>query len=240
MPRKARYEDLHEAPHGAIASAAGVLARRPFDAFAGALAAACTAMILVNALVLQDGLEIPPPGPRVAREAPAPVAAAPRAEEPKRDELVEQVQTALAERDLYDGVVDGLMGSATASAIRSFQQSQGVAPTGEASEKVLGMLLTAPMPKPGAPALSRAPQAATKPTTPATTASTVQPDAKLMAAQKALAKIGYGPVLIDGKMGAGTRNAIKSFERDHGMTETGELSPQVLRALQGMTGAPLQ
>ena len=61
-----------------------------------------------------------------------------------------------------------------------------------------------------------------------------------MAAQKALAKIGYGPVSIDGKMGAETRNAIKSFERDRGMAETGEPSPQVLRALQAMTGAPLQ
>ncbi|MFL1877302.1 peptidoglycan-binding protein, partial [Hansschlegelia beijingensis] len=78
------------------------------------------------------------------------------------------------------------------------------------------------------------------PAAPATTGSTEMPAGKLMAVQRALARIGYGPVTIDGKMGAETRNAIRSFERDHKMPETGEPSPQVLRALQAMTGAQLQ
>lgn len=236
MPSKARIHDERYDSNGFVGSAVAALSRRPVDAFAGALAAACTVMILVNALALQQGRAPVPGAPHVH----APPAPAQRTEAPKRSELVAQVQTALAERELYGGVVDGLMGGATAAAIRSFEQSQGFAPTGEASEKVLAALLIAPARKAEAATPARGQAAAPKQATPATTGSTAPSDPKLMAAQKALAKIGYGPVSIDGKMGAETRNAIKSFERDRGMPETGEPSPQVLRALQAMTGAPLQ
>ena len=40
-------------PHGILSAVAGVLRRRPLDCFAGALAAACVAMVFVNALALQ-------------------------------------------------------------------------------------------------------------------------------------------------------------------------------------------
>lgn len=237
MPRKAHLESASSTPGGALSVALDIAARRPFDAVAGALAAACTIMILVNALALQQGRGSAPAATRAVQQHTAP--APQRAEAPKRSELVEQVQTALAERDLYDGVVDGLMGGATASAIRAFEQAQGLPATGEASEKLLAALLTAPLRKSEPAPAARTPTAAPKPPAPAATGSTAQPDAKLTAVQRALAKIGYGPVTIDGKMGTETRNAIKSFERDRGMPETGEPSPQVLRALQAMTGAPL-
>ena len=214
-------------------------ARRPVDTLAGALAAACTVMILINALALQQG---GPQAPDKTRSAGETAAVAPKAEAPRRSELVVQVQTALAERELYDGIVDGLMGQATAAAIRAFEQSQSMAATGEASEKVLAALLIAPMrPRAAAPPAKPAPAArAAAPATPATTGSTAGSDARLMATQKALAKIGYGPMSVDGKMGTETRNAIKAFERDRNLAETGELSPQTLRALQGLTGASLQ
>lgn len=237
MPRKAHFEAASSASGGALSVALDLVARRPFDAIAGALAAACTVMIFVNALALQQGRGSAPAAERTVQQHAAP--APQRTEAPKRSELVEQVQTALAERDLYDGVVDGLMGGATASAIRAFEQSQGLAASGEASEKLLAALLTAPLRKSEPTPSARAPAATPKPAAPAATGSTAQPDAKLTAVQRALAKIGYGPVTIDGKMGTETRNAIKSFERDRGMAETGEPSPQVLRALQAMTGAPL-
>jgi peptidoglycan hydrolase-like protein with peptidoglycan-binding domain len=233
-PRDYGYDD---GPRGLIGSALGVAARRPVDALAGALAAACSVMILVNALLLQQGRPAPVAPAKHAAETTAP---APRAAAPKRDDLVAQVQTALAERELYDGVVDGVMGSETAASIRAFEQAQGMAVTGEASEKTLAALMTAPVRAARAPAKAAA-KAAPQAQSAQTTGSTAPPaNAKLMATQRALARIGYGPVTIDGKMGAETRNAIKSFERDRGMPETGEPSPAVLRALQAMTGAPLQ
>lgn len=226
-------------------AAVAALMRRPVDALAGLLAASCTVLILVNALAFQQGRA---PAGSAARPAAAAADAQPaqwRAE-PKRDELVAQVQTALAERDLYAGTVDGMMGPETAQAIRSFEHAQGMAQTGEATEKTLAALMIAPIRKAEAKTAdpkAHAPRAAATPTPvaaqPAVTGSTT-PNPRLMAAQKALAKIGYGPVSIDGKLGAETRNAIRSFERDRGLPETGELGPQVVRALQQMTGAPIQ
>lgn len=244
MPRPAprQFEIEDEAP-GLMGGAASALMRRPVDALAGVLAAACTVMILVNALAMQQGRTPAAPAPAATKQSAATPAPGQWRAEPKRDELVAQVQTALAERDLYDGVVDGVMGPGTASAIRAFEHGQGIAQTGEASEKTLAALMTAPMRK---EAKAPAARPAAQPTAqaqaaaqPATTGSTT-PNPKLMAAQRALAKIGYGPVSIDGKMGAETRNAIKSFERDRNLPETGELGPQVVRALQQMTGAPIQ
>lgn len=241
MPRPApRHFEIEDEPTGFGAAALGVAMRRPVDTLACVLAAACVVMIFVNALALQKG-RAPVVGPAKATSASA-TTAAPEAdagvETPKRDELVVQVQTALAERDRYSGVVDGVMGPETAAAIRGFEQAQGLAPTGEASEKVLAALLTAPMRKVDAKTSTPARSAPAPVQQPAVTGSTAS-NPKLMAAQKALARIGYGPVSIDGKMGTETRNAIKSFERDRGMPETGELSPQVARALQQLTGAPL-
>jgi peptidoglycan hydrolase-like protein with peptidoglycan-binding domain len=242
VPRSAPRDYGYDGePRGLIGSALGVAARRPVDALAGALAAACSVMILVNALLLQQGRPAAVAPNRHAAEAPA---SAPRAA-PKRDDLVAQVQTALAERELYDGIVDGVMGSATSAAVRAFEQAQGMTVTGEASEKTLAALMTAPVRPAGAPAKPAAKAPAQAQSAQAqsaqTTGSTAAPaNAKMIATQRALARIGYGPVTIDGKMGAETRNAIKSFERDRGMPETGEPSPAVLRALQAMTGAPLQ
>ncbi len=250
MPRvSVSRQQFDDEPNGLIGSALAVVARRPLDSLAAFLAAACTVMIFVNALVIQQGRPSPDkPRAAVSVAQPAqPSPAAHRAEAPKRSDLVEQVQTALAERGLYDGVVDGLPGGGTTAAIKAFEKSQGLAQTGEASERILAALLTAPMkradaapssPRPAKPAVA-APAPAPTPA-PASTGSTAAANPTLMAAQRALAKIGYGPVSIDGKLGAETRNAIRAFERDRGLPETGELTPPVMRALQAMTGTPLQ
>lgn len=240
MPRRSPAQDYDE-PLGLVGSTIAMAARRPFDALACALAAACTVMIFVNALMLQQGRPVAP-SPVAVRAAPQSAAPAHRVEAPKRSDLVEQVQTALAERGLYDGVVDGLKGDETVTAIRAFEQSQSMAPTGEASEKILAALMTAPIRKGESAAAAQKAAAAARAQTqaPASTGSTSTTEGRLMAAQRALAKIGYGPVSIDGKMGAETRNAIKAFERDRGMPETGELTPPVVRALAAQTGAQIQ
>lgn len=240
---------LDDEPSGLLAAAFALVARRPLDSLAAFLAAACTVMIFVNALVIQQGRPSPDK-PRTAAEAAQPAQQAQpahRAEAPKRSDLVEQVQTALAERGLYDGVVDGLPGGGTTAAIKAFERSQGLAQTGEASERLLAALLTAPMKRSDAGPPSTRPAKTAAPTpapasapAPASTGSTAAANPTLMAAQRALAKIGYGPISIDGKLGTETRNAIRAFERDRGLPETGELSPSVLRALQAMTGTPLQ
>lgn len=243
-PLDACDQDL---PSGMGSRLREALVRRPGDMLAGALAAACTGMILFNALWLQEGRHPAPLfGGGAAAGATTDVAPAPQ---PRRFELVARIQEALAERGFYEGPADGVMGARTATAIAAFQKAARLGPNPELSERLLATILTAPVakaepaqPVPQAPSGPPAPAPRAGASAPATltTGSTAPASAKLMSVQRALAKLGYGPVTIDGKMGAETRSAIQGFERDRKMTVTGEPSPQVLRALHAMTGAPLE
>jgi Putative peptidoglycan binding domain len=55
--------------------------------------------------------------------------------------------------------------------------------------------------------------------------------ASIVTAQRALTKLGYGPLVLDGIVGPGTRQAIQDFQHDHGMRVTSELDPATLRQL---------
>jgi hypothetical protein len=57
-------------------------------------------------------------------------------------------------------------------------------------------------------------------------------------AQRALAKLNYGPIKPDGLLGPGTRAAIERFERDHKLPVTGELAPRTLKELAAASGLP--
>jgi len=53
----------------------------------------------------------------------------------------------------------------------------------------------------------------------------------MRAVQKRLAELGYKPGPVDGMAGPQTRAAIRSFQRDQGMPESGEVTPEVIDAL---------
>ena len=74
-------------------------------------------------------------------------------------------------------------------------------------------------PKPKLPASAKPEQTATA-------------DPSVMKAQRALAKLGYGPVKADGAMGPATKAAIEKFERDRKLPVTGEAAGRTLRALE--------
>lgn len=64
----------------------------------------------------------------------------------------------------------------------------------------------------------------------------VDPAAKrVMAAQKALAKLGYS-VSVDGVIGSGTKQAIHKFERDRNLPLTGEITGRTQRELATRSG----
>lgn len=67
-------------------------------------------------------------------------------------------------------------------------------------------------------------------------ASVPEPDFRVMAAQRALLKLGYGPLTDDGLFGPMTRTAIEQFEREQGLEITGLLAPQTARALSVRSG----
>lgn len=62
-----------------------------------------------------------------------------------------------------------------------------------------------------------------------------QDNARVMAVQKALVKLGY-VVRPDGVMGNGTRQALQMFEQSRKLNVTGELNPRTLRELGAQSG----
>ena len=70
-------------------------------------------------------------------------------------------------------------------------------------------------------------------------AAAAAPDARVMAAQRALVRMGY-VLRADGHMNAATRGAIQSVERDQKWTATGTLSPRVMRELSARTGIAVE
>ena len=63
-----------------------------------------------------------------------------------------------------------------------------------------------------------------------------EPEQHVAAAQRALVKLGYGPLKVDGILGPGTRQALDRFERDRRLTPTGELGPRTVRELSALSG----
>ncbi len=74
---------------------------------------------------------------------------------------------------------------------------------------------------------------------PATDVKPADP-AKLVSAQRALVKLGYGPLKTDGLFGATTRGAIERFERDRNLPVTGAVAGRTARQLATLSGYPVE
>jgi peptidoglycan hydrolase-like protein with peptidoglycan-binding domain len=81
-------------------------------------------------------------------------------------------------------------------------------------------------------------------TPPAPAASLLDPqhprpgNPQVLYVQRLLADLAYAPGSIDGQMGPSTQEAIKRFERDRGMAQSGAISQQLMRELASTTGVP--
>ena len=60
------------------------------------------------------------------------------------------------------------------------------------------------------------------------------------AGQRALVKLGFGPLKADGLMGPTTRQAIERFERERKIPVTGELGARTVRELAAQSGLPVE
>lgn len=64
--------------------------------------------------------------------------------------------------------------------------------------------------------------------------------ARIAAVQKALTKIGYGPLKPDGIMGLTTKQAVEKFERDRNLPVSGGLAPRTTKQLAAASGLPVE
>ncbi len=62
----------------------------------------------------------------------------------------------------------------------------------------------------------------------------------MAAGQRALVKLGFGPLKADGLMGPTTRQAIERFERERKIPVTGELGARTVRELAAQSGLPVE
>ena len=210
-------------------------ARLVFLAFFG-----LTGLIIYNALYLQD-LRGPSGHAPSASSHPVVTASAPPAPVPVRtdvpgnsmqtvspEQLLKAVQRELTALGYVVGRADGEMDATTRDAISAYQKSQDLPVTGLPSDNLLRRILlgdsVADTDSTGA--LGAASRAAGQ-------------DHTVKSVQQVLAELGYSPGPIDGAMGGATARAIKAFQHDRKIIETGRVTPELLAELKLVTGRDL-
>jgi hypothetical protein len=185
--------------------------RRYLSILAAGLFVATAAAILLNALVWQRTRH---PAPLFARAAPAPPA-----KEPTTAGLsavsASRPQPAVTPLQPHDKPVEKPPAEMPAGG-----HPRQTRITSSPPHDVISQLLKAP---PAPPA---------RPTTEAAASAAV------LAAQRALVKLGF-VLNPDGVAGATTRQAIERYERDHGLPVRGDLSRAIMRQLSAETGITL-
>lgn len=145
----------------------------------------------------------------------------------KADDLTREVQTVLADINLYSGSLDGIYGTKTKAAITAYQSKAGIGVSGNVSEKLLSHIL-----------MSRKPASHAKVSNNTLTNNSDKHDDKVVvrndlvsSIQTGLKNYGYDDVVVDGLMGQQTSDAIRRFELDYGLRITGEASQKLLKKL---------
>ncbi|MBB5764825.1 hypothetical protein HNR01_004472 [Methylorubrum rhodesianum] len=180
--------------------------RYPGGVFGTVLGAGAAIYVCVNAMGLQAG---PHPAPILPTVEPKPVAAKPAPQPVREVRAVEPPKPAPA-REVAAAPRDAI-----ADMIRSGETTASVTPRAERR----------PEPKPAAKEKTEvAKTEAGKP-------EAAKPDPSVIRVQRALTKLGYGPLKDDGLMGPGTKAAIERFERDRKLPVKGEAAGPTLRAL---------
>ncbi|ACA15650.1 Peptidoglycan-binding domain 1 protein [Methylobacterium sp. 4-46] len=221
------------------------LLRHPAAIAGGLLTLAATAAVAVNALSFQNGRH---PAPLFAQAPAKSPANAPTKSAAKPDARPPRPAPHPAEAP-QDGIGEILRGDAQVTA--SVAPHDAPPRPASGSQKSLASL-PPPPPRPrgeAAPAASaklaalRAPEtraaeakpAARRPAGP-DRGEAPHPDPQVAFAQKALVKLGYGPLAVDGRAGPATRAAIARFERERRLPGSPEVASRTLKELASRSG----
>ncbi|WP_374307726.1 peptidoglycan-binding protein [Methylocella sp.] len=181
----------------------------------GLVCVGALAGILVNALALQKTRHPAPLFAKAAPERPAPVAVAPAPLPAPRPQPV------VAAREAEEPRAEARPEEKKPEEKRAKPPAASEAP---AHDPISDLIRTGAPPRETSPAREAAAPAVSK---------------TVMAAQKALVKLGF-VLKADGVMGASTRQAIERFERDRGRKSNGDLTGAAARALSAESGVAIE
>jgi hypothetical protein len=212
----------------AVLRPARVLLTHPREAIAGVILLAAATAITVNALGLQKGRHPAPlfADSRVEQRAQAPLPPARPIQSQAQPQPQPQSQPAPAS-----------VAPAAAPARPVKPSTSPIAElirTSEAPVRPAAVTADAKPSRDGIGDLIRAGEAGPRPP------ANVGDPGRVAAAQRALIKLGYGPLKADGVMGVGTRQALERFEKDRRLPVTGELASRTLRDLTAQSGISVE
>jgi peptidoglycan hydrolase-like protein with peptidoglycan-binding domain len=212
-----------------------VVARLLFLAFVG-----LTGLITYNALYLQEqrSIALLPAVPKAAGDrAPSRSALArvttdlpPLPDQKPPSQLVTAIQRELKVRGYGGGPADGILREETRKAIADYQRDHGLSISGLPSDELLRHILLGETVSTGSVAGAAGPPVALPP---------LKQDVRVKAVQQILADLGYAPGPIDGAMGSATERAVKAFQHDRKIAETGQIGRELLREIKRVTGRDL-
>ncbi len=139
-----------------------------------------------------------------------------------RSEEVRQIQTRLKDWGYYTGAIDGIYGTKTQTAVRYFQQRNGLVVDGIAGAATLSALGI----QSGSAQTAASSSSVLKRGSQGSTVRTLQTRLK---------EWGYYKGSVDGVYGSGTEAAVKQFQKKHGLAVDGIAGPATLRAI-GISG----
>jgi peptidoglycan hydrolase-like protein with peptidoglycan-binding domain len=139
--------------------------------------------------------------------------------------VVEAVQRELAAAGYYKGTVDGVIGRKTRQAIAAYQQATGLQPDGKPSTELADHIR-----------FTRQVAEASLFTGTVEPSPDAEQRATVRRVQTGLAELAYSPGAVTGEMNDETRAAIRAFQRDRNMPETGEVSDRLIAELSKMSG----
>jgi peptidoglycan hydrolase-like protein with peptidoglycan-binding domain len=143
-----------------------------------------------------------------------------------RSDLIRAIQRELKAKGYEVGTVDGVAGLVTRGAIMAYETDAGLPLTGEPRQALLQHLVLG--------SAEIGPSVSDR--------STPGPEAEavIRAVQRAFRQLGYLTTLPDGRLNEQTRRAIRKFEIDRKLKETGRISGELLAKLAGIAGDALQ
>lgn len=143
----------------------------------------------------------------------------------KYDPVIEGVQRQLYASGYYKGAIDGVLGKKTRGAIQAYQQSVGLEVTGEPSSDLIEHIK-----------FTREVSEASLFTGSVKPAGDAGARAQIRRVQTGLSELAYSPGTINGELSEETRAAIRSFQRDRQLAETGEITPGLIAELEKVNG----